>query len=63
MNVNMILVCLRMLETEVPAIVEMAVQLLQPHVKKLKPACKGAEILKKKVSAAAKQLRTADSGD
>ena len=55
--------CLRMLETEVPAIVEMVVQLLQPHVKKLKPACKGAEILKKKVSAAAKQLKTADSGD
>ncbi|KAF0310698.1 Pumilio 3 [Amphibalanus amphitrite] len=51
-----------MLETEVPAIVEKVVQLLQPHIKKLKPACKGAEILKKKVSAAAKQQKAADSG-
>ena len=31
-----------MLETEVPAIVELAVRLLLPHVKKLKPVCKGA---------------------
>ena len=42
---------------------EKVVQLLQPHVKKLKPTCKGAEILKKKLTAAAKQLKTTDSGD
>jgi len=49
-----------MLETEVPSVVENIVERLQTHSKKLKPVCKGAEILKKKLTAATKQIRAAE---
>ncbi|XP_037070899.1 pumilio homolog 3-like isoform X2 [Pollicipes pollicipes] len=52
-----------MLETEVPAVVEKVLEVMLPHSKKLKPACKGAEILKKKLSAASKQMKTTYCGD